>query len=391
MGVYAGADLNGLLHSMIPRLLVRFALCVLPAILLAALTRNLSQFFVGVIAVALFFYATEMIFARARAARAEPPSGAAWISWWTLVFIGLAIGLALTWWLYRSRRSRLGIVGVFAIVAIFFLGAPWLSPATEWRLHRRWQADAKLDKQFVLSFDEAKLLLPAETDRPVTQGDDEAQRKLRRPVRLSGFGLPLPLVVRGVSGDTFMVPISAEFTMRTATGTVQRGMASLFIPVEGRYYPQRPTQAIVPYLSALPLRAADLPDDVSLEVRVHGEVFRRHLHTTKTKLGWNRLESVGNCWFAEEFRSFCLSFGPRFPLAEIEGVSLGSVEDASALLAFLPWDPLESRDLNIRALPPEIHYETWDYVAPVETQIVIPDYRLGNYSFSNSELRFKPL
>jgi len=196
LAAYIHADLATMIAGLMPRVIFYFTVLILPAALISALTRNLSQFFVAIIAGALMVYTAAFV-AASFSPRFSPfqiSGEAPWIPQWTLVLFGLTIGVGIIYWLYGKRRLVAGRFAAIAIVGIFISGAPWISSGTQWRWHRRWQGDTTLDKQIGFAFDEASLLVPADSD-------SSTNTRRRVPVHFDQLGLPVPLVISGVPDE----------------------------------------------------------------------------------------------------------------------------------------------------------------------------------------------
>jgi hypothetical protein len=388
LAAYVHADFVPIIASVVPRVVFFFAVIVLPAVVLSALTRNLSQFFVAIIASVLILYGAVVLIAgiSPNPQLLRVSGDAPWIPEWTLVLVGLFIGVGMTFWLYSSRRTTAGRFASAAILAISLLGAPWISPPAQWRWHRYWQGEAALDKQIGLSFNEAILLPSSDADSNTLEG---------RRVRVStGHVLPVPLVVSGVSDEIFVVPRGGNFVITTINGQKYlAGEISNFIGLDGTYGRPSPTRTVVPLLP----QVTKLPDRVGIEVNIRAEVFHGHSHLIKSVKGWNRLGILGTCWQPRfDGFSFCASAGPRFPFGLIEAAdgrdqnAFGTLDDETAPIPIPSWSPVEIRSFPTENVGPhgsQLRYWTWNYSAPVEVKVVIQNYHVADYSFFGSTLQ----
>lgn len=383
---YAHANLASMVAGLMPRAIFFFTVLILPAALISALTRNLSQFFVAIIAAALMVY-TAVFVAASFSPRFSPlqiSSDVPWIPIWTLVLFGLAIGVGVIYWLYGKRRFVAGRFAAIAIVGIFVSGPPWIPSETQWRWHRRWQADATLDKQIGFTFDEAALLVPADP------GPSTDPRR-RVPIHFDHLGLPVPLVISGVPEEIFVIPRRGEFVIRAVDGeTLAKG------EIPGFAGSPSPTRATVAQLQSAAGNNS-VPDRVRIEMSINAEAFRGEPHVVELKEGWNRLETFGNCWFSGGEVRFCASTGPRFPFTRIETTHprfqtpfFGSLDFETAPIAIPGWSPIEITAFSpVVSYAPqsELRYWTWKYQGPVEVKIVIPNYRISDYT-SPPDLNF---
>ncbi len=97
LAAYVHADFVPIIASVVPRVVFFFAVIVLPAVVLSALTRNLSQFFVAIIASVLILYGAVVLIAgiSPNPQWLRVSGDAPWIPQWTLVLVGLFIGVGI--------------------------------------------------------------------------------------------------------------------------------------------------------------------------------------------------------------------------------------------------------------------------------------------------------
>jgi hypothetical protein len=362
------ANFASVTASMLPRVCFHFTIAVLPAILLSALTRNMSQFFVAVILAVLFPSGT-LVFL--------PPSGrsgsyeAPWIEVWTLTFLFAATALALAFWLYAKRLTIAARALAFAVTAAALLIIPGINSDYQWRWHYRWQGNAAVEREIRFDFDEGEFLKPLSGNEEIHRGPLSNQDPLPVPLRLNAGNE----LATALSGGDFRVYDASGNLLGTGR-------------ITDRHSSSHPSQDHVADLNFDVVPRPPLPDIVYVEMKLHVEVFRQEWHTAQIKEGWNRLDGLGRCWVPPVNQSgYCTSTASWFPLAELSGpgprswAQFGSVKTEVALLPIPRWSVVETQSLSINPKFPSFEYRIWNSVAPVETRVVIPSYRIKDYTF----------